>query len=320
MAEKMIRIDLPVVLPHVADVRDECVERLVGLLERRAGVSSVHVIDGAAADAHAEVDADARAGEAQLCLHYEPELLTLHQVNALARAAGAEVTDRFRHLVIPFRRVGSEDDGRQLEAALLSLAGVTAASVNLAGQVARVEFDRRQVDAARISAALRDAGAEVLEEAPDRAGAVEPRPAWYARNRELAWSITSGVLMGLGWLLDRTASPNWIPILAYAGAYVFGARDNVAHTLKELRRGGFHFNIDFLMVVAAIGAAVLGEWFEGALLLVLFSLGHALEHYALGRAATRSALSPSWPRRPQSCGAMVATLGWRLVMSVAAIR
>ena len=38
------------------------------------------------------------------------------------------------------------------------------------------------------------------------------------------------------------------------------------------------------MLVASIGAAALGEWFEGALLLFLFSVGHALENYAMGRA------------------------------------
>ena len=38
------------------------------------------------------------------------------------------------------------------------------------------------------------------------------------------------------------------------------------------------------MIVAAAGAAALGQWAEGALLLVLFSLGHALEHLAMDRA------------------------------------
>ena len=38
------------------------------------------------------------------------------------------------------------------------------------------------------------------------------------------------------------------------------------------------------MLVAAAGAAALGEWFEGGLLLFLFSIGHALEGYAMGRA------------------------------------
>ena len=38
------------------------------------------------------------------------------------------------------------------------------------------------------------------------------------------------------------------------------------------------------MLVAAIGAAILGQWGEGGLLLFLFSLGHSLEHYAMEKA------------------------------------
>src|SRR3546814_20997629 len=38
------------------------------------------------------------------------------------------------------------------------------------------------------------------------------------------------------------------------------------------------------MLVSAAGAGALGAWAEGALLLFLFRLGHALEHYAMGRA------------------------------------
>jgi cation transport ATPase len=52
-------------------------------------------------------------------------------------------------------------------------------------------------------------------------------------------------------------------------------------------RGGFE--IDFLMLVAALGAAALGELFEGALLLFLFSFGHSLEGFAMARA--RKAIS-----------------------------
>ena len=44
------------------------------------------------------------------------------------------------------------------------------------------------------------------------------------------------------------------------------------------------FDIDTLMLVAAAGAAALGDWAEGALLLFLFSFGHALEHSAMDRA------------------------------------
>jgi len=44
------------------------------------------------------------------------------------------------------------------------------------------------------------------------------------------------------------------------------------------------FEIDFLMLAAELGAASLREWAEGALLLFLFSLGHALETIKSSRA------------------------------------
>lgn len=108
---------------------------------------------------------------------------------------------------------------------------------------------------------------------------------WYARNRELAWSLVCGVLLVAGWLVERNLpEPRWIALALFLASYAFGARDNIGHFIADIRRGHFHFDIDLLMVVAAAGAAALGQWAEGALLLFLFSLAHALEHYALGRA------------------------------------
>ncbi|NJO83966.1 MAG: HAD-IC family P-type ATPase [Blastochloris sp.] len=43
------------------------------------------------------------------------------------------------------------------------------------------------------------------------------------------------------------------------------------------------FNIDTLMILAAVGAAIIGEWHEGATLLFLFSLSNVLQDYAIGR-------------------------------------
>lgn len=277
------RLDLPLILPDVGDLQDACVARLTRLLERRDGVARVHVMRAGQADPGSEGGPPA-VGEAQLCLHYDPERLTLAQITDLAEAAGAAVTGRFSHAVVPFRLVGTEDDGRRLESDLSRLPGVTAASVNFAAQVARVEYDRRRTDRPAIEERLRASGAT---SAPQPAAAGAPGPAeatgWYQRNRELAWSLAAGALLGTGWAAGRfVGAPPAIPL--YLAAYFFGARDNIGHFLKDLRRGRFQFNIDLLMVVAALGAAILGAWFEGALLLFLFSMGHALEHYALGRA------------------------------------
>jgi Cd2+/Zn2+-exporting ATPase len=65
-------------------------------------------------------------------------------------------------------------------------------------------------------------------------------------------------------------------------SYFFGGYYTIREAIENLRAK--RFEIDTLMLVAAAGAAALGSWGEGALLLFLFSLGHSLEHYAMGRA------------------------------------
>ena len=298
-----VRLDIPIILPGVQDQQDACVERLLRLILRQDGVRSAHVVNPGVVEPGHTLPAPDAISTPQLCLHYDPERLALSDVIALAKLAGAGVTERYDHATIRFRLIGAEDDGRRLEAGLRRMRGVTGASVNFAGQVARVEYDTRRTDLAMVTAGLRELGAEPEGERVRRpADAVQGEaqsdqvhhaeatgdgdaPAgWYTRNRELAWSIASGLLLTTGWLLGRAGAAPWVSIALYIAAYVFGARDNVGHLLKDLRRGHFHFNIDLLMVVAALGAAALGEWAEGALLLFLFSLGHALEHYALGRA------------------------------------
>ena len=259
---KSVRIDLPVLLPEIPDARDACVRRLQALLSKRRGIDKVHIVED--------------AGRALLCLHYDADTITLDDVQRIAQGAGAQVTDRYGHRVWPLRAVAAEDAGRRIEGMLASVPGVIAASVNLPAQIARVEFERARFRPEDVDAALRGA---------DFAALAEPKTqSWYRRNRELAWSLAAGALLATGFALGRAGVAPSIAIALYIGSYVFGAYDLVRHATANLLKGRFAFDIDLLMLLAALGAAVLGEWAEGAFLLFLFSLAHALEHYALGRA------------------------------------
>src|SRR6186713_2322384 len=117
----------------------------------------------------------------------------------------------------------------------------------------------------------------------------------FGKNTEILFSFLCGALLGLGFGLSFIGGiPAWAPLLCYIGAYFFGGFFTGKEAVKAIFHGGFE--IDFLMLVAAIGAAVLGQWSEGALLLFLFSLGHSLEHYAMEKArksiAALTALAP----------------------------
>lgn len=112
---------------------------------------------------------------------------------------------------------------------------------------------------------------------------------------ELVFALIAGAAVGLGWLLESRA-PEPASLALYVLAYGLGGYFATREALDNLSRR--EFKIDTLMLAAAAGAAFLGAWAEGALLLFLFSLGHALEHYAMGRAKRAiEALSKLAPER-----------------------
>ncbi|MFG5778406.1 heavy metal translocating P-type ATPase [Comamonas sp. J-3] len=105
----------------------------------------------------------------------------------------------------------------------------------------------------------------------------------FGANTEMIFALLCGALLGVGALLPKlTNVPSWLPLTCFVLAYFFGGFYTLREAIDNIKLK--RFEIDTLMLVAAAGAAALGSWAEGALLLFLFSLGHALEHYAVGRA------------------------------------
>ncbi|MBC9912888.1 heavy metal translocating P-type ATPase [Chitinophaga varians] len=109
----------------------------------------------------------------------------------------------------------------------------------------------------------------------------------FGKNTELYFSLLCGATLAIAWILGRTLvaagtmpEGGLLPILI--ASYIFGGFYTAKEAIETISKGGFE--IDFLMLVAAAGAAILGKWEEGALLLFLFSLGHSLEHYAMEKA------------------------------------
>jgi Cd2+/Zn2+-exporting ATPase len=79
----------------------------------------------------------------------------------------------------------------------------------------------------------------------------------------------------LGWSLGD--SP--MRIAAFLAAYVVGSAVPTAGAVSALLQR--QLGVDLLMTLAAIGAAVIGDWSEGVVLLFLFSLSGTLEAYAM---------------------------------------
>ena len=290
MANKKLRLDLEMLLPEAADAADACVGRLTELMKREPGLTGVHVLRPPSVEAPT------------LCLHYDPGVLSIARLNSRATAVGARLTQRYGHVNLPIRLVGAEDAAAWVEQAIRKSGGVLDAAVNQAAQRVRIEFDRSITSPEKLTAevnALGLAQVGVPAKADDDHDESPGAASWYSRNKELAWSLVAGMLLLIGFAGSQWFGlPERAAIAFFVGAYAFGGYDLVRHAAASVRKGAFRFDIDLLMLVAATGAAVLGEWAEGAFLLFLFSIAHAMEHYALDRArGAIRALGELAPRR-----------------------
>ena len=258
--EKTIQLQIPLLLPGVDDEHDGCLSRLETALAGQKGILRAHL--------------ERDRTPVELCLHYDPNQLSIEQVQRMAERAGAKITDHYHHDLIPVEGMDCSDCVTVIEHSVGRMEGVLSVSVSYVAQNMRVEYDRHEVDRPALEKRIRHLGYEVP------VGGVR---SWFKENQEIVFSLLAGFLVLVGWLGQTFFG---LPVLAatiiFIVAYLFGGWEISHHAWHALRER--HFDTDLLMAAAAIGAAVLGEWMEGALLLFLFSLGHALEERALERA------------------------------------
>jgi Cd2+/Zn2+-exporting ATPase len=285
--QRTLRVDLPIVLPGVDHAGDACIQRVMDRLAGQRGILDAHVVGG---DEDRDPALPAAGVEAELCLHYDPDDIDLETVERLVEDAGAAVEDRFGHERLRVGAMDCADCVTSIEHVVARHPGVLDVSVNYAAERMHVEWDSNETDLAAIVDRVEAMGY------PISTGDEHHDPG----NRRLMATIAAAGLLAVGFALETLVGvPEPVAVAFYAAAYVGAGWDATRHAVGALRAGSL--DIDVLMVAAALGAASLGLWAEGALLLVLFSLGHALEHRALDRARSAIAelgrLTPETARR-----------------------
>ena len=312
MPEKL-QLDLPIVLPEVPDARDACVRRLTGSLRSQDGVERVHVLDATDGEParlciHYDPGALPLPRIRQMALQHGARI-TDHYGHVLWDVSGIRHQRRARTVAERLRRIPGvleaeataagplrvEFDKMRIDKdTLLDVLREMGVQVveRKPHEVLTVETAQEEAPTAPeetitpAQEAPHDAEAK-HEHAPgeehDHAADEHAHGGILGERTELIFAILSGVCVGLGWVLESfTGVVGWVPFALFLGGYFFGGFFTLREAIDSVRVG--RFEIDFLMLIAATGAAVLGEWFEGALLLFLFSMGHALEGYAMGRA------------------------------------
>ncbi|MDX3136402.1 heavy metal translocating P-type ATPase, partial [Streptomyces europaeiscabiei] len=100
---------------------------------------------------------------------------------------------------------------------------------------------------------------------------------------EARWALASTVAFLLAFPLDLAGASAWLYGPLYAIAYVAGGWEPALEGLRALREKSL--DVDLLMIVAALGAAAIGQVLDGALLIVIFATSGALEALATARTA-----------------------------------
>ncbi|GGL36723.1 metal-transporting ATPase [Streptomyces anthocyanicus] len=100
---------------------------------------------------------------------------------------------------------------------------------------------------------------------------------------EARWALVSLVAFLLALPLDLGGAPAWTYGPLYAVAYASGGWEPALEGLRALREKTL--DVDLLMIVAALGAAAIGQVLDGGLLIVIFATSGALEALATARTA-----------------------------------
>ncbi|MCO6453512.1 MAG: cadmium-translocating P-type ATPase [Caldilineales bacterium] len=268
------KLDLRLLLPEI-DVDDACTQILTDRLAVTRGVEEAHITR--------ENDT------AHLCLHYDANLVPLAKIQRLAEEVGGQISARYRHETLVVSGLDAADAAVSLAEILSGLDGMLHAQVNYVAGLAFVAYDSEVLQQQEIVQAIRGmrygvAGfADEESEEHDHGGAPAFLPHWLQERWAYLLVGLAGLFFLIGWLGETfLGMPSQVAVVFFVLSYVAGGYDIATHAIPGLLKG--KFDTDVLMLAAAAGAAILGEWAEGAFLLFLFALGHAGEHYALDRA------------------------------------
>lgn len=158
-----------------------------------------------------------------------------------------------------------------------------------------VEYNADAIEPDKIVSAVDATG---MKASPWEKRAEKKQGAFWERHGRLVMTAASGSLIAGGfvthWILHGSLADAFagdhaevhafpLPvILFYVAAVITGTWYVTPKAIQAARR--LRPDMNFLMVVAVIGAIIIGEWFEAAMVAFLFAIALLLEHWSVERA------------------------------------
>jgi len=170
-----------------------------------------------------------------------------------------------------------------IKKALAHQPGIKELKFFLVTREVEVYFDPEKIQEKEIIARINKLGlkAEPVQERED-GGRKKAEDIGNRNRRLLVLTAIAGALTLLGIFLSWLGIKEEISLAIYLLAILTGG----THIARKGLAAARHLSLDmnFLMTIAVIGAAFIGEWVEAAVVVFLFSLAQLLENYSLDRA------------------------------------
>jgi Zn2+/Cd2+-exporting ATPase len=222
---------------------------------------------------------------------YDTESLSPAEIADLVEREMSATESRYHHRVLAIEGMDCADCARTLERGVGRMAGVEYADVNFGAARLTVEYDSQTTDLPAIHRKVSELGYAVSQ--PAAAPETERGALWrLVSRRDNALALLSGLFTLTGVIMMLAGAPGIASTSSYALAVLVGGLPLARKGLRALQ-ATHSLDINLLMSLAVVGAVAIGDYLEAATVVFLFSLGEALEGYAMDRVrrSVRSLLS-----------------------------
>jgi len=175
------------------------------------------------------------------------------------------------------------DCADRVRAAVSQVEGVNDCQVDHAAGTLTVSLTTPELATEQIARAVSSAGYTLVTDRRREGNSILGFARFILSKRETTLTAVAGLLTLLGLALAVAGAPPWNRTALFAAAIVVGGIPVARHAFQELWLSR-SLGINMLMVIAVVGATFIGEWAEAAIVVVLFSLGEALEGFAAEQA------------------------------------
>lgn len=231
-----------------------------------------------------------------VAIDYDPRAISDESMRRTAAQFAPEIQRRFDKCVMRLGGRACEACALKLERKAQKIDGVRRARASFVGGVMSVTFDNGQLSPTQVIDQVRETGAPVTPFTipPELPHNIGEWLKFHSARIEAGCTGLTFVFMMAGWFAPRIGLGHHWASAFFTVAYIAGGIFGVKAALQSLRH--WTIDVDLLMILAALGAAVVGAPFEGAMLLFLFSLSNVLQAYAIDR--TRKAINSLMKLRP----------------------